>query len=297
MIRYAVTKKELHSRIARLDTRWFTRAVSALVELPAAPVSSDFKPLWNRIKNVYIDLQCSKCCFCEKPLESRIEIDVEHFRPKVEVKPWQVPPHLLSQGAMVQQSADGSSEDGYSRLAYEPFNYAVACKTCNSTLKRNLFPIQGARNCSGDDPARMDGEQAFFVYPIGTIDTDPEKLIEFDALSPVPTKNRGYERHRALVTIEVFRLDDCVKRRSLFKERAYLLRLLYLELEGERTATSASETLVHKTVIGNLTSPESPYTNCMRSFERLYRSDRARAAQTANECLKFMNTKSGPPNK
>ena len=49
----------------------------------------------------------SKCAFCEKPLEGRIEQDVEHFRPKCEVRPWDIPQDLADAGIAVSQPANG----------------------------------------------------------------------------------------------------------------------------------------------------------------------------------------------
>jgi hypothetical protein len=289
MIRYAVTKAKLEADITATNANWFADAAAVLAGLPTPPASSDFKPLWSKIKQLYIDLQNSKCCFCEKPLEGKIEQDVEHFRPKAEVKSWKVPAKLAAEGITVQQPADGSAEDGYSQLAYQPYNYAMSCKTCNSTLKKNLFPIEGTRDSGSVDPSTMKTEKALFVYPIGTFDADPEDLIEFDALSPVPRKASGYGRRRALVTIEIFRLD---RRRDLMKQRAYLLRLLYLELEGRASAATAAKRAEHQKAIDALTCPEAPFTNCMRCFADLHGTDPARAGKIARECLKFMKTKS-----
>ena len=289
MIRYAITKATLDADITTTNASWFADAAAVLAGLPAPPASKDFKPLWSKIKQLYIDLQNSKCCFCEKPLEGKIEQDVEHFRPKAEVKPWKVPAQLAAEGLSVQQPADGSAEDGYSQLAYQPFNYAMSCKTCNSTLKRNLFPIEGTRDSASVDPSTMKAEKALFIYPIGSFDTDPEDLIGFEALSPVPRNASGYGRRRALVAIEVFRLD---RRRDLMKQRAYLLRLLYLELEGKANAAAAAKRAEHQNAIDALTGPEAPFTNCMRCFAALYGTDPIRAGQIAIECLKFMKTKS-----
>ena len=291
MIRYPITKTKLHAEITNVDAKWFTNTANDLANLPANPAGTDFKPRWSKIKQVYIDLQCSKCCFCEKPLEGKIEQDVEHFRPKAEVKPWNVPAKLVAEGVTVKQPANGASEPGYTRLPYEPFNYAMSCKTCNSTLKKNLFPIEGTRDSAGTDPSQMGGEQALFIYPIGTIDTDPEQLIEFDALSPVPKHKTGFGRRRAMVTIEVFGLGN-PKLRRLFQYRAVFVRLLFLDLEGKANATSPAKKAKHQIAIDNLTSPHTPFTNCLRSFERLYGSDPVRAEQIADECLKFMNSKS-----
>lgn len=291
MIRYPITEAQLRAEITKLDANWFATAAGELAVLPANPASSDFKPLWSKIKQVYIDLQCSKCCFCEKPLEGKIEQDVEHFRPKTEVKHWKVPAKLVAEGIVVQQPANGASEPGYAQLAFQPFNYATACKTCNSTLKGNIFPIEGTRDSAGVDPGQMSAERALFIYPIGTIDADPEQLIEFDGLSPVPKNRSGFLRRRAVVTIEVFRLDS-PKLRTLFKQRAYLVRQLYLELEGEKNAPTNTKRTRHRNAIDVLTSPQSPFTNCLRSFERLYAADPIRADAIADACVKFMKSKS-----
>lgn len=294
MIRYPITRAKLDAEITAKSATWFADTAAVLASLPANPAGSDFKPLWSKIKEVYIGLQHSKCCFCEKPLEGNIEQDVEHFRPKAEVKSWKkIPTELVAEGVVINQPADGSAEAGYTQLPYHPFNYAMSCKTCNSTFKGNLFPIEGTRDSANSDPGAMDGEKNLLIYPIGSIDADPESLIEFDALSPVPKKATGYGRRRALVTISLFRLDDAEKRKSLFKARATLVRLLYAELEGVANAATAAKKAKHQKVVDNLVSPETPFTNCLRSFKRLYESDPVRAEEISDECIKFMKTKSG----
>ena len=264
MIRYAISAAKLRAAIEKANANWFTDAADVLANLPKVPKSSDFKPLWSKIKSVYIDLQHSKCCFCEKPLEGNIEQDVEHFRPKAKVKPWTVPDRLLAEQVAVRQRDDGGSEPGYPQLAYVPLNYAMACKTCNSTLKKHFFPIEGVRNSTGTDPARMSEEKALLIYLIGNTDTDPEDLIEFAALSPVPKPPTGFERRRALVTIEMFRLDDSAGRKIMFKHRATLVRHLYNELEHRANAKTAAKRKSHQTAIHVLTSPTCPFTNCLR---------------------------------
>ena len=293
MIRYAITTSDLRSRITAADATWFADGVTALAGLPAQPTSSDFLPLWGRVKQVYMDLQCSKCCFCEKPLEGKIEQDVEHFRPKTEVKPWTIPAALVAEGVTVRQPAQGSVEPGYYRLAYEPFNYAMACKTCNSTLKGNFFPVEGTRATTSTDPTTMASERALLIYPIGSVDHNPEALISFRGLSPVPRHKSGFKRRRALVTIAVFRLDD-TERRTLYKCRAYLVRELFLELEGRRKTNKAAKKQEHQEFIDILTADTSPFTNCLRAFVELYAADRIQAILIARECAKYLKTKSVP---
>jgi hypothetical protein len=291
MIRVKVTAAKLRAAIRAVKPTFFTDADAILAALPNSPRSSDFKPLWSDIKQVYIDLQFSKCCFCEKPLEAKIEQDVEHFRPKAAVTAWKVPTRLTNAGVTVTQPVEVKTEPGYTLLAYHPLNYAMSCKQCNSVLKKNYFPIAGKRRSGGRDPTKMGGERAYLIYPVGDND-NPEDLITFEGLSPIPKAAVGFDRLRALVTIELFKLDHVPTRRVLFKGRAYLLRLLYLELEALKGTTDRAKSTGHKKAIAGLTGDECPFANCMRSFERLYRTDPALAGQYADECLKYINTKS-----
>ena len=55
----------------------------------------------------------------------QIETDVEHFRPKAEVK------------------EAGENHQGYWWLAYSWENLLIACKTCNQEYKRIKIPTEG----------------------------------------------------------------------------------------------------------------------------------------------------------
>jgi len=68
------------------------------------------------------------------------------------------------------------------------------------------------------------------IYPIGSLDEDPETLIEFHGTSPRPVAASGYRRNRALVTIELFKLDD-PDERILYRDRALVIMALYPLLE------------------------------------------------------------------
>lgn len=290
MIRYSITREQLRAKIIEVNPSWFERAAAALKQLPTTPGSSDFPSLWSEIKKVYAEIQNAKCCFCEKPLEGAVEQDLEHFRPKAEVKHWAPPARLLTEGVVVEQPADGKPEPGYTQLAYEPLNYAVACKTCNSTFKKNFFPIEGPRDSKADDPATLKNEQSLLIYPIGSLDDDPEDLLEFVGISPVPKAKRGFKRRRAMVTIELFQLDSATRRRSLFKARAWLVRLLFLELEGLAAASADGiRRNQHQVVIDALTASTSPFASCLRSFARLHGVDRAQAESIADACAKLVS--------
>ena len=226
MIRVSTTAAALLAAIEAHRPGWVARAEARTEALAAGAVDPEFPSLWSETKDVYMKLQHLKCAYCEKELEDQpIEHDVEHYRPKREIVRWVVPRALARQGIVVKQPKHGS-EPGYRLLAYSPFNYAASCKTCNSILKRNYFPIAGTRNATARDPAAMAGERPFLLYPIGDTDDDPEDMIEFAGLSP-QVKGTGFRRQRALVTIWLFDLNGKWRQ----KDRAMEIMRYFLALE------------------------------------------------------------------
>ena len=275
MIRFAISQNELGERIETCSPGWLRKA-----ELKTATLRNGspqrITNLWSEIKQVYLDLECPKCAFCEKWVEGQpVEHDVEHFRPKNRIKRWRIPADLQREGIQMTQPAAGT-EAGYRLLAYHPLNYATACVTCNRILKRCYFPIAGRRQTTSDDPTTMRGEQPFLIYPINDVDDDPEKLIEFYGLSPRP-KQGGFSRKRALVTIALFRLDDARRRPDLLKARAGAIEHLYFALRERARAATSVDRARAEAAVRRLTSPREAHTNCLRSFQRLWESNRPEA--------------------
>ena len=264
MIRRTVAGADLYRRIGR---DWVRRAANKRKRLQDVP-GTKITNIWSRIKPVYMVLQGSKCAFCERGMEDQaIEQDVEHFRPKKAVKRWPTPKgieqELDATGLQVRQPATGS-ERGYGLLAYHPWNYVASCKTCNSVFKRSYFPIAGTRDTHARKPATLrQRERPYLIYPLGDLDDDPEELITFHGLSPQPGRN-GFDRLRALVTIELLGLDDHRRRKGLLLDRARAIERLYFALDG--TSPEAAAVVTRLT-----TSPDEPHANCLRSFERLWR--------------------------
>jgi hypothetical protein len=284
MTQIKVSASKLRRLVMAHDPTWFQRAREQTKALESGLPDPEFPELWSEIKEVYIKLQGGaregKCAYCEKWLEAdRIEHDVEHFRPKAKVARWNVPEHLLPElqaaGVQIHQPAQGS-EPGYRLLAYHILNYATACKECNSVLKGNLFPITGKRLSGARDPARLKTEGALLIYPLGDLDTDPEDLIEFQGISPRAKAAAGLDRLRALVTIEIFGLDDWRRRKSLIFDRAeWIEKLLWALQRRERGSPPKDVTDANK-AIDRMTAATFRHANCLRSFLRLYkRSPRA----------------------
>lgn len=280
MIRYPIQEKKLRDTIATYKKKgkdWFERADEELTRIRKATGKVKFGALWSEIKDIYITLQHSKCAFCERRLEGlphgRVEQDVEHFRPKGVVKTWKVPAALTAEGVKVMQPADGSDEPGYRELAYHPFNYAMACKTCNSALKKNFFPIAGKRDSHSKVPPSLASEKPFLIYPIGDQDDDPEDLIEFFGLSPRVKAASGFGRERALVTIEFFKLDKGKNRKTLMLGRAALLERLCFALRLREKSATAAERQQYDAAIRRMTRSDEEHANCLRCYAALYQRD------------------------
>lgn len=288
MIRIDVDRDDLKQLIEDHKSGWLDDAKSKTDELEN-DATLEVKSIWSPVKQVFTDIQNSKCVFCEKEMEDQpIEQDVEHFRPKNNVKRWPVSDTLANdEGVTVAQPSSGS-EPGYRLLAYNFLNYAAACKTCNSTRKRDYFPIAGnVRKNGSKNPATMKGERAYLIYPISDLDDDPEDLIEFHGVAPKAKEKSGFGRKRALVTIELFQLND--ERSFLYERRAQLIYFLFTALQMVDNG-NAQQRLDGQKMIDHFTSPESEHTNCLRCFARLYSSDFPTAQKIAQDALKLWAT-------
>ena len=161
------------------------------------------------VKRALLQAQFGKCCYCESRFRATSYGAVEHFRPK---------------GAVQQDPRQGREYPGYYWLAYAWDNLLVSCEKCNTTHKRNLFPL-------GDDTARarshhddLNAERPLFVDPATE---DPRPHIRFRGAAVVAATRCGQ------ATIEGMGLgrSDLEEARM---ERLVHLRLLckIVELEG-----------------------------------------------------------------
>ena len=125
------------------------------------------------VKSALLQAQFGKCCYCESRFGATSYGAVEHFRPK---------------GAVRQGPDQGREYPGYCWLAYAWGNLLVSCERCNTTHKRDLFPLgdDGARARSHhDDP---NAERPLFVDPAAE---DPESHIRFRGAAVVAATRRG----------------------------------------------------------------------------------------------------------
>jgi hypothetical protein len=235
-------------------------------------------------------LQHGKCAFCERRLAGgkfgRIEHDVEHYRPKSTVQAWPTPEISRERGIAYDFPTGGDLPGGYYLLAYQTFNYAVACKPCNTPLKASFFPVAADRIPSSDSPEALAAEMPFLLFPIGALDEDPEEILTFDGLSPVPKVQEGHRMRRAIITIDFFALAE---REELLRGRAEQIVSLYLALSwaGDPVIREIADRAVT-----SLLSSASEHTSCARAFHRLYSSDLARATEIARIAQSYIESQS-----
>lgn len=280
MIGYPISSEKLKALIESDQPGWLKKAADRTKTFRKKKTYSEKTPIWSLVKPTYMKLQGhSKCAYCERKMESidygKGEQDIEHFRPKGNVREWPLPDHLTAQG--IKATRVLKKKGGYYLLPYHSFNYAAACKPCNSALKSDCFPIAGNYSLKGDDPSALLKEQPFLVYPIGDFDESPESLIHFYGVSPQAVVKSGHKRNRALVTIEFFKLDDAVKRKNLLLDRANVIVGLYPQLEKVADGATGPDRSIAIQLIDSFMSPKGRHTNCARCFKELFEQNRAEA--------------------
>ena len=295
MIGYPVSGEKLKALIEADQPGWLKKVADRTKAFRKKGTYSEKSSIWSSVKPVYMKLQGdSKCAYCERKMESieygRGEQDVEHFRPKGNVREWALPAYLSAKG--IKAASAPKKKGGYYLLPYHPFNYAAACKPCNSVLKSDYFPIAGKYNLKGDDPSALTGEKPFLIYPIGDFDESPEKLIQFHGVSPQAVAKSGHKRNRALVTIEFFKLDDAVKRKNLLLDRATVIVGLYPQLEKVAGGANGSDRSIAEKLIDSFASPKGRHSNCARSFRTLFDQNRSEAKALYESAVTFITSSS-----
>lgn len=289
MIRYDVTPDDLQVMVEESAPGWAVRAQERTESFRAKGKYEERGPIWSEVKPVFMRVQGEgKCCFCERKFESgasgRYELDLDHFRPKGNIRKWPCPQYLLDEGVSLTVPPD--SGKGYYLLPYHLLNYAAACKQCNTGLKKDYFPIAGRYALDGEDPREMDAEQPWLLYPIGRLDVDPEDVIAFHGILPHSKSDDPFLRLRGVVTITFFGLDDGICRKNLMQQRAMVIVLLHTYMvKAEDHGDIEAEAFVNSRL-----APTEMHTNCARSFERLFRSNRIQADEVAGIALRFLTS-------
>jgi hypothetical protein len=293
MIRYKITSAALEKLIDLESPEWLGNATKKTARFKKLRRYKEKKGTWSLVKKVYMDLQHAKCAYCERQLEGgdpgKIEHDVEHFRPKSKVKLWPTPDIRKVLQLDYRFETGSASGKGYYLLPYNIFNYITSCKVCNSTFKSDYFPIAGSKRLTGvDDFNRLKTEKPLLLYPLGTIDSDPEKIITFQGMVPVPVAATGHGHNRARVIIDFFRL--AVGREDLIRERALVIKSLYIAHlnENDRNRRKREDALL---TIQMALSDRGPHTNCARAFYAVCLAASDTAADYYDAAISYLKSK------
>lgn len=289
MIRYAVELSEIERLVDDLlpgtitksgkprkggRKSWRDRARERTEQFRAAGTYNDpdGAEFWGEVKAVFAAVQGGKCAYCETCLAIRkteaADGDVDHFRPKRNGN--NLPAALRT----------GGPHAGYHLLSYHLGNYVLSCRTCNQDFKKAFFPIAGTRVTIGDTLADYAEEEPYLLYPLGTTDTDPETVLQFNGIvaDPVDSKASNSRNYwRARITIDLFDLNG---RDDLFRQRAEVIAGVYFAL-------ISSEPTAAEFVLAAL-SDAAAHANCARSFARLYKRDTDKAKALAKEAIALL---------
>jgi hypothetical protein len=294
VIRYQISRDAMERLINAVIPSWLARASNRTNQFIAAGEYGETSSIWGEVKTIYMDLQHNKCAYCERVLEDKeygkIEHDMEHYRPKSSVQSWPTA-QMYSTGTNRYDFATGVARPkGYFWLAYDLLNLATACKSCNSSLKNSYFPIAGDRAPDLADAQALAGEMPFLIYPISDIDDDPESIITFEGIIPVPRNNDDYRRERARVTIDFFRLDS---REHLRRERARHIVAIYMALGTcDRDEIEQADKDLANQFLANSISSDAPHSSCAKTFRNIYIQDPLRAQELARLASGYLTKKS-----
>ncbi|MFJ1768427.1 hypothetical protein ACIOD2_49480 [Amycolatopsis sp. NPDC088138] len=278
MIRVAIPCSELLARIDEAVSDWLTRAALLKTQNEQAGYHKDADKFWQKITHVLVRIQLGKCGYCERPLgSSGDDSTVDHFRPKGRVDAWQ--------GTGELQDGGGSSRVGYYLLAYDPRNYVVACRRCNNRQKKSMFPTRRARQLTTTDEQALAEEQPYLVNPADPHEPDPEELIGWDGVIPVPAGITELERERALVTIDVLGLAN----EDLIRERHLVVFGVWV---GHLQTTNGRPDPLAKQMLDRLCSSRSPHAACARRFRQLCDEDPDAAREVVDQVMRATSTPS-----
>jgi hypothetical protein len=238
-------------------TDWLERAEALTEQLKQAPdkaarnvIIDANQQLWGEIKEWLGTFSHHKCWFSEA-LDTCSYWQVEHFRPKKDVK--------------------DPDRDGYWWLTFNHLNYRLCGgvvntkKGCHFPLRPGTVPAGPEDNC--DDEARV------LIDPIRKADVD---LITFsDGGQAVPFEPDGWNRERALRSIERYKLNDHTPLRRGREEVWNRCRLLVDELQvlfaeerefGRHSATRQERIERLKRDLKAMTLPNAPFSAVARAF-------------------------------
>lgn len=189
--------------------------------------------------------QYSKCAYCECRVTKQYN-DVEHYRPK----------------------------SIYYWLGHNWSNLLYACDLCNRTYKKKSFPLAD-ESTRGD----IEHENPLIINPSTE---EPLNHITFNRYMVVPRVHDGIEDAKGRKTIDLFQLNNRVKRPTLVNDREQLYEDFQKMIKQKKIAEGAINSGVTgdalqnaqemlalcNLLINNMLSPSRPFSGMLLDISR-----------------------------
>lgn len=132
-------------------------------------------------------------------------------------------------------------------------------------------------------------ELPLLIYPVSSLDDDPEVLITFAGFLPAPKSARGRAWRRARVTIDFFDLDV---REELLRDRAFLVKATWVAYNNLNHADDLMRRDANQ-AIEQIAKPGFAHRNCARAFYDLCQVDPATARAYYKASIDYLDSLRG----
>lgn len=164
------------------------------------------------VKETLIKLQNDKCCFCERKVSAGEPGHIEHYRPK---------------GGYKKDDKSKLEKPGYFWLAYDFDNLFFSCNRCNSSYKKNYFPLADETKRVTNPTQVVANEDPLIICPLD--DPTNHLIFEQEIIKPKSKSIKGKE------TIKRTGLN----RKALADDRLFFLKPLNILANVARNSFSS----------------------------------------------------------
>ncbi len=249
----------------------------------------------------------SKCWYCELPQGDDFARDVEHFRPKNQALPLTAKQIKKIENLSGIKYEQNDTAGNYPWLIFDYRNYRIVTAITNrGGAKHIYFPLAKSttRLIAGQypwstnefpyflDPTNKHDANLLYVKPNGEIAPIAPKIqltqTDFDNL-PIGWKNDGFNYLRAVVTIELFRLNDSVfkkGRQEVYENCRNLVDMLLLII-SENPDSKLIPSLIENITLMAL--PSAPFSLAAKCALIGYNTFNEANADTENAVKKLIN--------
>jgi uncharacterized protein (TIGR02646 family) len=143
------------------------------------------------VKKTLNDLQNDKCCFCERKISAGEPGHIEHYRPK---------------GGYKINSKSKLIKPGYYWLAYDFHNLFLSCNKCNTSYKKNYFPLKNENDRAKNHNSNIKLEEPLILCP--SDDIKPHLVFKSEIIKPKNKSLKGSETIQRIGLNRKYLADD-----------------------------------------------------------------------------------------